>query len=191
MLRRSKRQQKVPQSHVDYRAAAAVKRSKSKVPARVESPRTVVPPNPSQSNITPDITLASIIIPTSTQTMSQDMVAPGQSTVPSIPSVVSSTVVLQAPLGNLVDPISVTIANDDISMHVSHANKEKILSGQYIDLAVLLQNSNTIDNSNASNQQNVTIVDGKLLIQPKQNRKISSIEQWTDAFLSGFHQYIL
>jgi hypothetical protein len=49
--------------------------------------------------------------------------------------------------------------------------------GQYIDLALLLQNSNLID---ASNQQNISIVQGHLVIQLKKQSKIANIELWTD-----------
>jgi hypothetical protein len=51
--------------------------------------------------------------------------------------------------------------------------------GQYIDLALLLQNSNLIE---ASNQQNNSIVQGQLVIQLKQQSNITNIELWTDAF---------
>jgi hypothetical protein len=37
-------------------------------------------------------------------------------------------------------PQSIPSANDDISLNVSHNLKEKNISGEYIDLAQLLQN---------------------------------------------------
>ena len=58
--------------------------------------------------------------------------------------------------------------------------------GQYIDLALLLQNSNLIE---ASNQQNNSIVQGQLVIQLKQQSNITNIELWTDAFLTFLSIY--
>ena len=52
--------------------------------------------------------------------------------------------------------------------------------GQYIDLALLLHNSNLIE---SSNQQKVSIVQGQLVIELKQQPQITNIELWTDAFL--------
>jgi hypothetical protein len=58
--------------------------------------------------------------------------------------------------------------------------KQKIIAGKYIDLALLLSNSQ------ASLSDKHTVIDshGKLLIEPKQqHRQIVNIETWTDAFL--------
>jgi hypothetical protein len=58
--------------------------------------------------------------------------------------------------------------------------------GQYIDMALLLQNSNLID---ASNQQKNSIVQGQLVIQLKQQSKITNIELGTDAFFMFLNIY--
>ena len=58
--------------------------------------------------------------------------------------------------------------------------KQKIIASEYIDLALLLINSQ------ASLSDKHTVIDshGKLLIEPKQqHRQIVNIETWTDAFL--------
>lgn len=72
-----------------------------------------------------------------------------------------------------------TRGSDELGRHVSQSNKEKIMMGQYIDLALLLKNSNVIE---ASNQQKNSIVQGQLVIQQKQQPKITNIELWRDAF---------
>jgi hypothetical protein len=73
-----------------------------------------------------------------------------------------------------------TRASDELGRHAFQSNNHTIMMGQYIDLALLLQNSNLIK---ASNQQKISIVQGQLVIQQKQQPKITNIELWTDAFL--------
>ena len=41
-----------------------------------------------------------------------------------------------------------TRGSDELGRHASQSNKEKIMMGQYIDLALLLKNSNVIEVSN-------------------------------------------
>jgi hypothetical protein len=41
--------------------------------------------------------------------------------------------------------ITCTRGSDELGRHVSQSNKEKIMMGQYIDLALLLKNSNVIE----------------------------------------------
>ena len=53
------------------------------------------------------------------------------------------------------------------------------MMGQYIDLALLLKNSNVIE---ASKQQKNSIVEGQLVIQQTQQPQITNIELWRDAF---------
>lgn len=72
-----------------------------------------------------------------------------------------------------------TRGSDELGRHVSQSNKEKIMMGQYIDLALLLKKSNVIE---ASNQQKNSIVQEQLVIQQKQQPKITNIELWRDAF---------
>jgi hypothetical protein len=66
-----------------------------------------------------------------------------------------------------------TRASDELGGNASQSNKDKIMMGQYIDLALLLQYSNLIE---ASNQQKISIVQGQLFIQLKQQSKITNIE---------------
>lgn len=52
--------------------------------------------------------------------------------------------------------------------------------GQYIDVASLLQNYNVVE---APIPQKITMINGELVQQQKQYHKITSIENWTDAFI--------
>ena len=58
-----------------------------------------------------------------------------------------------------------TRASDELGGNASQSNKEIIMMGQYIDLSLVLQNSNLIE---ASNQQKNSIVQGQLVIQLQQ-----------------------
>ena len=72
-------------------------------------------------------------------------------------------------------------ASDELGMHISLANKEKIVKGEFIDLASLLKNTNL--NVKPVNQT-ISLVQGELVLQQKQqHQKINNIEQWTDAFV--------
>lgn len=71
-------------------------------------------------------------------------------------------------------------ASDELISHVSQSNREKITMGQYIDLASLLQNSNSIE---ATTPQKITVINGELVLQHKPQQKITNLEAWTDAFI--------
>ena len=71
-------------------------------------------------------------------------------------------------------------AEDELGSHVAKKIKEKIISGVYVDLASLLQNSVVVD---SEKHQKLAIVKGELVLQDKQTKKINSIEMWTDAFI--------
>ena len=72
--------------------------------------------------------------------------------------------------------------SDDISRHVAQNVKQKIISGEYIDMSTLLSNPHAT-NSNTL-QHKVVMFEGELVIQPKQEvKKIISVESWTDAFI--------
>ena len=71
-------------------------------------------------------------------------------------------------------------ASDDLSRNVLVNLKQKIIAGEYIDLALLLINSQ----ASLSDNHTVIVSYGELLIGPKQqHKKIVNIETWTDAFL--------
>jgi hypothetical protein len=56
--------------------------------------------------------------------------------------------------------------------------KQKIIVGEYIDLALLLSNSQ----ASLSDKHTVIVSHGEMLIGPKQQqRQIVNIETWTDA----------
>lgn len=78
-----------------------------------------------------------------------------------------------------LNPDPVTGVNDDIGLHVSDSNRQKILNGEYLDLSVLLPKN--VNNTEPSHK--VSIVDGELVVQPKTVKgKINDINSWTDAF---------
>lgn len=77
--------------------------------------------------------------------------------------------------------------SDGIGDNVSNSIKTKIMAGEYIDLAILLTNSNA---TNMQDQQKIAFVNGELILQPKQNTpKITTIENWTDAFIIFMNIY--
>lgn len=77
-----------------------------------------------------------------------------------------------------IDITPVTSIHSNIGSHVSIANKNKILNGEYIDLAQLLDN-----NKVETQEKQIVLING--MLQTKENSKhtINTIEKWTDAFL--------
>ena len=75
---------------------------------------------------------------------------------------------------------------DELDLDFSQANREKIIKGEFIDLSVLLQNSQTNKPT-----QIINFVSGELVLQTKQQSKIYTVEQWTDAFLVYFSIFTL
>ena len=64
-----------------------------------------------------------------------------------------------------------------VDINVSQELKTKIVNGQYVDLAKLL--NNTIE----PQKQMIVMVNGELETVEKRTKKITNIEQWTDAFI--------
>ena len=64
-----------------------------------------------------------------------------------------------------------------VDINVSQELKTKIVNGQYVDLAKLL--NNTIE----PQKQMIVMVNGELETVEKSTKKITNIEQWTDAFI--------
>ena len=123
---------------------------------------------------------------------------------PSTLSTHSLTVATPAPLVNLSTPGPVSqptpflgdstgnmshlqaelSVNDDIALHVNSNIQEKIQKGEYIDLSTLLVNCHD------QNTQKLVFVGGEFLVQPKTPQiKISSIDQWTTAFITYMYIY--
>ena len=76
-------------------------------------------------------------------------------------------------------------ADDDIALNVSPTIQEKIQKGEYVDLALLL--SNQQDNLSL---HRVEIIQGQLVLKPRQPHNfISSIDQWTSAFIVYIYVY--
>jgi hypothetical protein len=65
-----------------------------------------------------------------------------------------------------------------LGSHVSQTNRTKIVSGQYIDLAILSENTNS-----ENNDKQVVLIDGVLSTQEKTKQTTHTIEKWTDAFI--------
>lgn len=74
-------------------------------------------------------------------------------------------------------PNMVNSYNNVIGLNVSQEIKNKIVSGQYVELAKLLINSNE------PQKQTIVMVNGELQTSEKNSKKINNIEQWTDAFI--------
>ena len=67
----------------------------------------------------------------------------------------------------------------DITVNVSQNIKEKIKSGEYVDLASLLTN-----NKHNDSKQKLIFQQGEIILQPDQNyKKLISIDTWTTAFI--------
>jgi hypothetical protein len=64
-------------------------------------------------------------------------------------------------------PSQTVESNDELSHNVAHCIKQTIIAGEYIDLAVLLTNSQTT----ADEKQTLVFVQRELLIQPKQQQQ--------------------
>ena len=77
------------------------------------------------------------------------------------------------------NPVICSKASDDLSRNVSLNLKQKIIMGEYIDLALLVVNSQTV----AAESQRLVFMKGELLVQQKQHKQIINIENWTDAIL--------
>ncbi|VDI00685.1 Hypothetical predicted protein [Mytilus galloprovincialis] len=78
------------------------------------------------------------------------------------------------------NPIPCITASDDLARNVTVSLRQKIIAGEYIDLALLLVNSQ----ASAGDKQKVVISQGEILLQPRQQQqKIDSIDTWTDAYL--------
>ena len=134
-----------------------------------------VPPAVLTSGLHPYVTEAQPVATCSTPSQ------PGTYNLQSIVTCQSNALSLQMISTNVLNSSQTcTRASDELGRNVSQSNKDNIMMGQYIDLALLLQNSNLIE---ASNQQKLSIVQGQLVIQQKQQPKITNIELWTDAFL--------
>ena len=83
-------------------------------------------------------------------------------------------------------PTPVFSIHNTIAAHVSHVPKQKIISGQYIDLALLLENT-TFE---STHDQKLVLNNGELIMRPRPtDHKINSIEKWTDAFIIFLRVY--
>ena len=76
-------------------------------------------------------------------------------------------------------PSQILSVHSDIGHHVPHNNKENIQRSEYIDLCTLLSN-----NPNKKKTQKLSLESGQLVLQQDKNSfKITSIDQWTNAFI--------
>lgn len=201
--RRSNRKRKPTQRHGSDDSSNRVQTSKAQ--------RTVVPPRAKPAAAQPPVQVATTQVTQPLPTSSSTPVLVTNSNTASM----SSPIVLNAAtphdqqqqlnnLGSINQSIPNTALNivthdmdngvishckaaDDLGIHVSQANKDKIIQGGYIDLALLLQNNNT--HILQPNKQTINLVQGELVVQPKTYQKITSIEQWTDAFITFISIY--
>ena len=76
---------------------------------------------------------------------------------------------------NYVDSVHADLASD-----ISQSTREKIQRNEYIDLALLLSNNNSM----LQDTQRLVLIEGALTVQAGNNKvKITNIEQWTSAFI--------
>lgn len=74
--------------------------------------------------------------------------------------------------------------NDDIALHVPLNVQEKIQKGEYIDLSSLLISKHETD------EQTVVFIQDQLVIKPKKQQvTITTIEQWSSAFIVYMYVY--
>ena len=66
-----------------------------------------------------------------------------------------------------------------LGAHVSQTHKNKIINGEYIDLALLLENTTISEKQ----EKQVVIIDGVLSTRDKTKQIINTISKWTDAFI--------
>lgn len=121
----------------------------------------------------------------------QEVAAPIQtevvSTAAPIPTLISDTQDVQrlhisGTTSMQFSPQPLVSVGSSLGNHVSQSIKQKILKGEYIDLANMLQSGS--DSSEADHHK-LSVKDGQLAIvsnAPKA-RKLTSIERWTDAML--------
>lgn len=105
---------------------------------------------------------------------------------PFLPTIATNIYSGNAPTGinydfqNTCNPCEVTKASDDIARNIPLSTKQKIIAGEYIDLASLFSNSQ----KTSTVGQNITFSQGQLMVQPNQpDLKINNIETWPDAFI--------
>jgi hypothetical protein len=83
-----------------------------------------------------------------------------------------------------------TAMTSPIGFHVSLAVKERIWRGEFIDFSLLLGSNNGDQNVNQLRGLSIS-AGGALTLAPQSQRKIVTIEQWTDAFLVFMAIYTL
>jgi len=205
MYRRSARKRKVPACRQDFVASSV--RSKTRIttlPASTVGQTGAIYTHPSTSTGTTSSSFVqtSPVLPAS---CGQHIHAPpslettvGQHDGDALPVVQTSPVPVTIPgqnppalsLGSISQvqsgntyceaPQHVIKASDNLACNVAQSVKQKIVLGEYIDMATLLTNSN----ANSSDTQKIAFLHGELVVQPKQSQqKITSVEVWTDAFI--------
>ena len=209
MLRRSSRKRKEPVSRQDMLASAARRRVmpprttgsnngtiQSEVVARAYTTSTTTHPGvpahttaslmqmPTQAAISQGISTSTTMSITSPATQ-MTIPDPDVSTCVSYPGLVNNP-------GNTSQvyesPIQLQKASDELGCNVAHNIKQKIIAGEYIDLATLLTNSQ----STTIDTHKIAFVQGDLIIQPKQQQqKNTTIELWTDAYLVFMNIYCM
>jgi hypothetical protein len=77
-------------------------------------------------------------------------------------------------LSNPVPSIHATLG-----AHVSQTHKNKIINGEYIDLALLLENTTISEKQ----EKQIVIINGVLSTRDKTKKIVNTISKWTDAFI--------
>lgn len=80
---------------------------------------------------------------------------------------------------NFSQPVINNSTQVDLGYHVDNATKQKIVNGEYINLATLLvRDANRLQLSTLSMDSQ-----GQIIAQPKHNHRLATIEKWADAFI--------
>jgi hypothetical protein len=66
-----------------------------------------------------------------------------------------------------------------LGAHVSQTHKNKIINGEYIDLALLLENTTISEKQ----EKQIVIIYGVLATRDNTKQIINTISKWTDAFI--------
>ena len=168
MLRRSGRKRAVPASRGDSVAPAARRR--------------VVPPADIVSRPSHSVDVQPMVMSSGPVTATAFSMNSSATTCTSTSSSVSPQQTHTQGTCNVIQtvPTPITSVKDELGQNVSNNLKQKIVSGEFVDLAQIFVNSQV---SSADENQSLILIKGKITIQPKQTKKILNIESWTDAFI--------
>lgn len=90
-------------------------------------------------------------------------------------------------LPDFVDQQLVPSVSADLGIGVAQNIRDKIVQGQFVELSSLLPNTNP---QSVNGAKLIVNPDGHLSMAPPNNKKITTIEEWSDAFLIFLSVYL-